>query len=102
MPTCYLQSIIDPFKLNEFEQYGKVRFPFVERYGGKHHGSFLPAEGANNVALALFTFPSMALDEDSRIKSFHAPECHAASSYVEDTRCIVSDERSFFRPVLED
>ena len=60
MVTCYLRYIIDPARLKEFEHYGKLWTPLVEKFGGKHHGYFLPSEGANNVALALFTFPSLA------------------------------------------
>ena len=101
MIACYLRYIIDPFKLNEFERYGKVWIPLVEKFGGKHHGYFLPSEGANNIALAIFTFPSMALYEEYRIKSLQDPECQAAVKDAEETRCIVSYERSFFRPVFE-
>src|SRR5260370_37590461 len=32
----------------------------VELHGGSHHGYFLPAEGASDKALALFSFPSLA------------------------------------------
>jgi hypothetical protein len=28
------------------------------------------------------------------------PECQAAFQYAEETRCIISYERSFFRPVF--
>ena len=56
MITCHLRYIIDPFKLKEFEHYGKVWIPLVEKFGGKHHGYFLPSEGANNVALAMFSW----------------------------------------------
>jgi hypothetical protein len=101
MITCYLRYIIDPFKLQEFEHYGKLWIPLVEKFGGKHHGYFLPSEGASNVALSLFTFPSMALYEEYRIKSLQDPECQAAFKYAENTRCIISYERSFFRPVFE-
>ena len=100
MFTCYLRYIIDPLKLKEFEHYAKLWIPLVEKFGGKHHGYFLPSEGANNVALALFTFPSMALYEQYRIKSLQDPECQAAFMYAEETRCIISYERSFFRPVF--
>jgi hypothetical protein len=93
MITCYLRYIIDPFKLKEFEHYGK--------FGGKHHGYFLPSEGANNVALAMFSFPSLALYEEYRTKSMQDPECLAAFKYAADTRCVVSYERSFFRPIFE-
>ena len=101
MVTCHLRYIIDPYKLKEFEHYGKTWIPLVEKFGGKHHGYFLPSEGASNVALAMFTFPSLALYEDYRKRSRQDPECQAAFKYAEDTRCIVSSERSFFRPVFK-
>ncbi|MBB2495810.1 NIPSNAP family protein [Aquipseudomonas ullengensis] len=100
MVTCYLRYIIDPYKLKEFEHYGKLWIPLVERLGGTHHGYFLPSEGANNVALAMFTFPSLALYEAYREKSLHDQECQAAFQYAADTHCILSYERSFFRPVF--
>ena len=56
MMTCYLRYIVDPLKLAEFENYARMWIPLVEKFGGKHHGYFMPSEGANNVALALFSF----------------------------------------------
>ena len=101
MITCYIRYIIDPYKLTEFESYGKRWIPLVEKFGGQHHGYFLPSEGTSNVALALFSFPSLALYEVYREKSFQDPDCQAAFKYAEETRCILSYERSFFRPVFE-
>lgn len=101
MVTCYIRYIIDPSKLKEFEHYGRLWIPLVEKLGGKHSGYFLPSEGANNVALALFTFPSLAEYEQYRIKMAKDAECAAAYKYAEDTKCILSYERSFFRPVFE-
>ena len=49
---------------------------------------------------AMFTFPSLALYEAYRTQSLEDAECQAAFQYAEDTRCIVSYERSFFRPVF--
>ena len=100
MITCYLRYIIDPYKLKEFEAYGKRWIPLVERFGGQHHGYFLPSEGASNVALAMFSFSSLALYEQYRIDSLQDADCQAAFLYAEETRCIVSYERSFFRPVF--
>ncbi len=99
MITCYLRYVIDPFKLKEFEHYGRIWIPLVERFGGKHHGYFLPSEGANNIALAMFTFPSFAQYEDYRAKSMQDPNARRRSGRRGD-RCIVSYERSFFRPVF--
>jgi len=100
MITCYVRYIIDPSKLKEFEAYGKLWIPLVEKFGGQHHGYFLPSEGANNVALALFSFPNLSTYEGYRQQSQLDPECQAAFKYAEETRCIVSYERSFFRPVF--
>lgn len=100
MIACYLRYIIDASKVTQFEHYGKLWIPLVEKFGGKHLGYFLPSEGANNVALAIFTFPSLALYEDYRSKSFQDPECQAAFKYAQETQCIISYERSFFRPVF--
>jgi hypothetical protein len=95
-----LRYIIDPFKLKEFEHYGKIWIPLVEKFGGKYHGFYLPSEGANNVALAMFTFPSLALYEEYRIKSFQDPECLIAFKNAEVTKCIISHERSFLDQFL--
>lgn len=101
MITCYLNYVIDPYKLVEFERYAKMWIPLVNKFGGTHNGYFLPSEGANNIALALFTFPSLASYEEYRAKSLEDAECQAAFKYAEETRCIVSYQRSFFRPVFE-
>lgn len=101
MITCYLNYVIDPNKVNEFEHYAKLWIPLVNKFGGNHHGYFLPSEGANNRALALFSFPSLATYEEYRAKSLLDPECMNAFKYAENTQCILSYERSFFRPVLD-
>ena len=54
----------------------------------------LPSEGANNIALALFTFPSLASYEVYRKDSFADPECRAAFDYTKETGCAIC-ERSF-------
>ncbi|UXH99913.1 NIPSNAP family protein [Photobacterium sp. TY1-4] len=101
MVTCYLKYVIDPSKVNAFEEYAKMWIPLVNKFGGQHHGYFLPSEGASNIALALFTFPSLAAYEEYRTKSFDDPECIRAFQFAEETQCIISYERSFFRPVLD-
>ena len=88
-------------KLAEFEAYGAMWLDLVPRFGGIHHGYFLPSEGASDVALAMFSFPSLAAYEKYRTDSMKDPECQAAFKYAEDTRCILSYELSFFRPVFE-
>lgn len=100
MITCYVRYIVDATKLDEFETYGRMWIPLVQKFGGQHHGYFLPSEGANNVALALFSFPSLAAYEEYRSRSKVDSDCIAAFKYADETRCVISYERSFFRPVL--
>jgi hypothetical protein len=85
MITCYLRYVIDPYKLKEFEEYG---------------GSFLPHEGANNIAVQLFSFPSLAEYERYRAAVRSDETALAAWRFQEETRCVVSFERSFMRPIF--
>lgn len=101
MITCTLRYVIDASKVNDFEKYAKKWIPLVKRFGGDHHGYFLPSEGANNIAYALFSFPSLAKYEEYRHKSFQDADCMAAFAFAEEAGCIISYERSFMRPVFE-
>ena len=101
MVTCYLKYIVDPFKLKEFEHYSKLWIPLVEKFGGQHHGYFLPHEGASNVAVALFSFASLTDYEIYRQKASDDPECQAAMAYYAETKCFLSFERSFMKPIFK-
>ncbi len=99
MITCFIKYIIDPDKLSDFEAYGKTWIKLVNRFGGEHQGYFLPHEGANNVAYALFNFPSLATYEQYRADSMQDPECIEAYEFAQNTKCIISYERSFMKPI---
>lgn len=99
MITCYIRYVIEPSKLSDFESYAKSWIPLVNKYGGKHLGYFLPHESANNVALALFNFRSLKDYEEYRTKSMKDPECQKAYAFGESTKCIISYERSFMKPI---
>ncbi|WP_435248908.1 NIPSNAP family protein [Vibrio sp. nBUS_14] len=101
MITCYVRYVIDPKKIKEFETYAKMWIPLVDKLGGQHNGYFLPSEGANNIALALFSFDSLAAYEEYRTQSLNDPECIKAFEFADEVDCIVSHERSFFRPVFD-
>ena len=46
----------------------------VNRSGGIHHGYFLPVERGSDVAVALFSFPSLAEYERYRARFDHDPD----------------------------
>ncbi len=100
MITCYVRYVIDPEKVKEFEEYARMWIPLVEKFGGQHNGYFLPSEGANNIALALFTFESLSAYEEYRLQSLNDAECIEAFEFADKVDCIVSYERSFFRALL--
>lgn len=102
MVTCHLRYVIDPYKLKEFEHYARLWIPLVAKFGGVHHGYFLPHEGPNNIAYALFSFPSLAAYEEYRRRMSDDAECKVAFAYADTTRCILSYERSFLRPIFSD
>lgn len=101
MITCYLVYKLDPYKIEEFTSYAKKWIPLVNKFGGTHHGYFLPHEGANNIATALFSFESLSAYEKYRRDSAVDEDCIAAYRYAIHTKCIMSYERSFMKPVLE-
>ncbi len=116
MITCYLRYVISLDKLTEFEHYARLWIRLVEKFGGTHHGYFLPGEsppstafsfpgvgeeGPGNVAIALFSFPSLNAYETYRQKAAEDPECRAATTYYKQTKCFLKYERTFMRPVLK-
>lgn len=101
MITCHLRYVLDPSKIKAFESYARIWISLVKKFGGIHHGYLMPSEGASNIALASFSFSSFAAYEEYRAKSFDDAECQEAFKYAEETRCFLSYERTFFRPIFD-
>ncbi|CAM5602142.1 NIPSNAP family protein [Streptomyces cyaneofuscatus] len=99
MITIHLKYEIDAEKLDDFEEYGRRWVRLVNRFGGTHHGYFLPSEGDSDIAYALFSFPSLAAYEQYRSDSMSDPECQEAFALARETRCIKRYERRFLRPL---
>ncbi len=100
MITCYLKYEVDSDRLPAFEAYAAMWLDLVPRFGGVHHGYFLPAEGESDVALAMFSFPSLAAYEQYRRDAAKDPEVAKAVAYATENKCFRRYERSFFRPLL--
>jgi hypothetical protein len=94
--------VIDADRRAEFSRYAQMWIKLVKKLGGTHHGYFLPSEGASNIALALFSFDSLALYEVYRQRCAEDVECQAAFRFANESRCVLSYERSFFEPLLNE
>ena len=112
--TCQIRYTLNLNKLSAFETYARTWIVLVERYGGIHHGYFIPRvtpdgvgmsfpglgyDGPTDLAVAMFTFP----DEESyrRYREMVAadPECQSAATLVRETGCFTRYERIFLEPV---
>lgn len=102
MIACVVDYTIDPAKVADFERFAEAWVGLVNAHGGRHHGYFLPGEGASDRALALFSFPSLADYERYRaLFGFH-PDFVAADRIRDDSGCVLRYDRTFMRPLLPD
>src|SRR5260370_7775059 len=100
MITCYLRYEIAPFKAKEFETYAKMWLPLVKKFGGTHHGYFLPHEAGDYVAIALFSFPSLADYEVYPSKATAYPHFPTAMPYYRSTKYFLKYHPSFLTHLL--
>ncbi|HET9391554.1 MAG TPA: NIPSNAP family protein [Steroidobacteraceae bacterium] len=98
--TCVVSYVIDPAKIEAFEQFGRRWMELVVQHGGVHHGYFLPAEGASDRALALFSFEDLASYERYRGRFGTDPAFVAADRIRDESHCVIRYERTFMRPLL--
>jgi len=99
MVTCHVRYVLDPYKIRDFEEYASIWVKLVQKMGGVHHGYFLPGEGANNIAICLFSFPSLAEYEQYRQRVTAEPDYHWANEIAQRSRCILSYDRTFMKPL---
>ncbi|MGI8879655.1 MAG: NIPSNAP family protein [Jatrophihabitans sp.] len=99
MITCCIQYTFDPHQVAAFEEYATTWPPIIERCGGALTGYYLPKEGANNYAVALIDFASLADYEVYRQRLAADPEAQQNVAHSKRTKCILVESRSFLRRV---
>ena len=102
MITCVVSYVIDPTEIQAFERFGRRWMNLVTQNGGIHHGYFLPAEGASDRALALFSFESLAAYDKYRARFGVDPAFIEADRIRDESHCVIRYERTFMRPLLSD
>lgn len=115
--TCHVRYRLDPRKRAEFEAYAEVWVRLVERYGGTHHGYFMPREkpegarlsfpgagkdGEGNIAIALFSFPDEQTYLGYRSSVATDPDSIAANKRFGADPPFRTYERMFLRPLPRD
>ncbi len=97
--TCCIRYVLDPYKRDAFEEYARNWLTIIPACGGDLLGYFMPHEGTDNIALALISFPSLAAYESYRSRLKADPAGAANFRLAQAERFILSEERSFLRPV---
>src|SRR4051794_20904698 len=93
--TCCIRYVLDPYKRDAFEAYATI----IPACGGDLLGYFMPHEGTDNIALALISFESVAAYEQYRARLRADPAGAANFRTAQTERLILSEERTFLRPV---
>jgi hypothetical protein len=114
--TFLIRYRLDLDRIEAFELYAKAWMALVERYGGRHHGYFLPEdgpempfsfpsigrEGPADMAVALFSFSSAEAYQDYRRNAAQDPDCARAEGLFRESGCFLHYERSFVRRLEAD
>ena len=117
MGTCFIRYTVRPEMRDDFAAYARAWMWLIEKYGGTHHGYFMPpgqdddvpdptfsfpglgTRGPDDVAVAMFSFPSVA-EYDAYRRDVTADEASAAARARFDAQpCFASYERTFLVPV---
>lgn len=120
MFTCVIRYEVNVDNLDGFRAYAEAWISLVEKYGGTHHGYFVPEPGATDlpdaqfsfpglgrpasadVGYALFSFPDVAGYDTYRAAVAADPDCIAATERVKAQPAFSGYERAFLRPILPD
>jgi hypothetical protein len=97
--TCCIRYVLDPYKRDAFEAYAKNWLAIIPACGGDLLGYFMPHEGTANIALALISFDSLAAYEAYRARLRADPAGAANFRMAQAERFILTEERTFLRPV---
>jgi NIPSNAP protein len=116
--TCFIQYEVDPAKREQFKDYARTWMALIRKYGGTHHGYFIPgdeedalpnpafsfpglgSEGPSNTAIALFSFPNVDAYDKYRRDVAKDEDCVAVTARFHESKCFKRYERTFLVPVV--
>lgn len=100
MISCIIEYEIDRTREVEFERWCRIWLQLTAKFGGVHHGYFLPSEGDSDRAYAVFSFDSLADYERYRVAAAQDEEVLAANRIRDTEAGVIRWSRSFYRPLF--
>lgn len=97
--TCLIEYKLDPFKLDQFEQYAHQWGEIIPACGGDLLGYFLPHEGSNNRAFGLIAFDSLGAYEQYRSRLKEDRRGRENFLFAQREKFILEESRSFLKAV---
>ena len=99
MIACFIRYEIDPFGAEAFAGYAEGWADAIPRAGANLIGYFGPHEGSATTAYGVYTIKDLAAYEAYRARLRSDPEAMANFAFAQEQRLILSEERTFLRPV---
>src|SRR5438309_2218308 len=100
MITCLVDYQIDRSRVDHFERFCRRWLQLTPKFGGVHHGYFLPGDGPSDRAFALFSVVSFAAYEEFKSRAANDEEAVTANQIRDSEAGVIRWDRSFFRPLL--
>jgi NIPSNAP len=97
--TVFIRYQLDPFQCDAFEEYARRWLTIIPKCGGNLLGYWMPHEGTDNIAYGLISFDSLAAYETYRARLKVDSQGAANFRFAQERRFILSEERTFLRPV---
>jgi len=99
--TCFIEYKINPYQLDEFNQYAKNWGKIIPECGGDLLGYFSPHEGSNNIAYGLISFNSLANYESYRCRLKQDEAGINNFTLAQKQQFILEEKRTFLNIIPE-
>ncbi|MGI9410128.1 MAG: NIPSNAP family protein [Hyphomicrobiaceae bacterium] len=97
MITCFIRYELDPFKLEQFNQYAKTWGQAIPRCGADLIGYFAPHEGSNTTAYGVYNIDNLAAYEAYRARLAEDPLGHENYAFAQQEKFILREDRIFLK-----
>ena len=97
MITCFIRYELDPFKLEQFNQYAKTWGQAIPRCGADLIGYFALHEGSNTTAYGVYNIDSLAAYEAYRTRLAEDPLGRENYAFAQQKKFILREDRIFLK-----